>query len=155
MDNTIKIYINNHYIKSVDINKKSNINKLIKKAEEKYKIKLDGYLKITIHKGKNYGIIIEIKKEAIDYFDCFNIEIESDIEIIEETFLYQVDDFFEIEDIKDYQIYSYKGEIYLEPKNNIEKIIERVKIIYGKKAKYIREKAQIIKAEVITCIQLP
>lgn len=159
IDNAIKVYINKRYLKNIDIKNREDINSLIKKISDKYDIDLKGYLKIVIHSDKNYGIIIEITKEDIDYFDCFTIEIESDIEIVEESFLYEIEGFFDTEDLTGYQIYNYKGEIYIEPntykESQIDRIIEKVKIIYGTKARKIKEKAQIIKTEVISCTQLP
>lgn len=154
IESGVTVYLNNFYIKTNEINIKY-IDKIIKKISKKYNLDLDGYLKIIVHKDKNYGIIIEIERETIDYLDCFNIELESDIEIIDENFLYKIDDIFSIKDIRKYRIYNYESEIYLEilENTNIGPLIENSTVIYGEEIDKVKTKTKIIKPEVITCTQ--
>jgi len=150
----ITIYLNSSYIKENEINREY-IEKTLKNISEKYKLDLEGYLKITAHLDLNYGVILEIENENIDYLDCFNIEIESDIEIKEEKFLYKIYDIFSLKDIKKYKIYKCISDIYLEIIDwvNMEELIENSKVIYGKEIENIKRKSKIIKPEVITCMQ--
>lgn len=152
--NVITIYLNNSYIKEKQIDREY-IDKIIKNISEKYKLDLEGYIKITAHLDINYGIILEIENENIDYLDCFNIEIENDIDIKEETFLYKIEDIFSIKDIKKYKIYKCKSDLYLEIKNPISmgQLIENSTVIYGEDIEEIKAKSKIIKPEVITCMQ--
>lgn len=135
IDDNIIIYLNRQYF-NID---NENIENIIKKIKEKYKIKLEGYLDIIIHKDKYYGIIMEINK--IEYLDYFNNDLELNVTIEEDVFLYETDDILNI-DLNYITIYKDREKIYLRPNKdiNIEKLIENSNIIYGKKAKKIIKK---------------
>lgn len=159
IDNDISIYISKQYLNNINIEKKEEIKKIIKTVNKKYNLDLKGFLEIIIYQDKNYGIILKIKKEEPEYFDCFELNIETDIKIIKTTFLYKIDDYAILENLNIYKMIIYKDNLYLELKDstNIEigKIIENSKIIYDEKKDKIIKRGKIIKSEVITCKQLP
>ncbi|MBR3230273.1 MAG: hypothetical protein IKF91_05570 [Bacilli bacterium] len=147
IDDGINIYLNKQYLKSVDLNDTKTIKKIIKKINKKYDIDLYGYIEAKIYIDKNYGIIINLKKEELDYFDYFNNEIEMNIEIINDSFLYKIEDYNK-DLIKNKTIYKYKENLYINIDKidniNLGKILETSEIIYGEKAKTIIEKNNIV-----------
>lgn len=156
IDENIVFFLNKIYLDNVDIKDESLIEKklikLINKIQKQYNIDLNGYYNVYIYKDKNYGLIIEMEKEKLDYLDYFNNQIELNIEIIEDTFLYKTDNIFTIDKtlLEKLIIYINKDEIYLKIKENINdielgQIIENSQIIYGNKAKSIKKQSKIIR----------
>ena len=147
IDDGINIYLNKQYLKNVDLNDTKTIRNIIKKINTKYNIDIYGYIETKIYIDKNYGIIINLKKEELDYFDYFNDEIEMNIEIINDSFLYKIEDYNK-DLVKDKTIYKYKDNLYINIDKidniNLGKIIEISEIIYGEKAQNIIEKNNII-----------
>ena len=156
IDENIVFFLNKIYLDNVNIKDESLIEKklikLINKIQKQYNIDLNGYYNVYIYKDKNYGLIIEMEKEKLDYLDYFNNQIELNIEIIEDTFLYKIDNIFTIDKtlLEKLIIYINKDEIYLKIKENINdielgQIIENSQIIYGNKAKSIKKQSKIIR----------
>lgn len=156
IDENIVFFLNKIYLDNIDLKDESLIEKklikLINKIQKQYNIDLNGYYNVYIYKDKNYGLIIEMEKEKLDYLDYFNNQIELNIEIIEDTFLYKIDNIFTIDKtlLEKLIIYINKDEIYLKIKENINdielgQIIENSQIIYGNKAKSIKKQSKIIR----------
>ena len=148
----ITIYINKEELKINDLTKTS-IEKLIKNINKNYDINLKGYYNVGTYIDKNYGIIINIDKEELEYLDYFN-ELEINIEIIKDSFLYKIEDLSSIKNIINRCIMRKLNEnIYIEIKelSNIEMgiILENAIIIYGKEAKKIKNQSKIVNTEVI------
>lgn len=151
----ITIFLSNPYIKNLDLDNREMVEKFIYKINKKYNMELYGYYDVNIYLDKNYGIIINIKKEELEYIDYFNTNIEMNIEIMKDSFLYKIEDIYRIKDILNkFIIRKHKDNIYLEKKNisNIDLgiILENAEIIYGKEASIIVNKSEIINPEVIT-----
>ena len=156
IDENIVFFLNKIYLDNMDLKDENPIEKklikLINKIQKQYNIDLNGYYNVYIYKDKNYGLIIEMEKEKLDYLDYFNNQIELNIEIIEDTFLYKIDNIFTIDKtlLEKLIIYINKDEIYLKIKENINdielgQIIENSQIIYGNKAKSIKKQSKIIR----------
>ena len=156
IDENIVFFLNKIYLDNIDLKDENLIEKklikLINKIQKQYTIDLNGYYNVYIYKDKNYGLIIEMEKEKLDYLDYFNNQIELNIEIIEDTFLYKTDNIFTIDKtlLEKLIIYINKDEIYLKIKENINdielgQIIENSQIIYGNKAKSIKKQSKIIR----------
>lgn len=156
IDENIVFFLNKIYLDNMDLKDENPIEKklikLINKIQKQYNIDLSGYYNVYIYKDKNYGLIIEMEKEKLDYLDYFNNQIELNIEIIEDTFLYKIDNIFTIDKtlLEKLVIYINKDEIYIKIKENINdielgKIIENSQIIYGNKAKLIKKQSKIIR----------
>ena len=156
IDENIVFFLNKIYLDNIDLKDENIIEKklikLINKIQKQYNIDLNGYYNVYIYKDKNYGLIIEMEKEKLDYLDYFNNQIELNIEIIEDTFLYKTDNIFTIDKtlLEKLIIYINKDEIYLKIKENINdielgQIIENSQIIYGNKAKSIKKQSKIIR----------
>ena len=145
----IVIYIN----KKLVLHEKNKIEKIIINIKEKYNIEMQGFYNVKVYHDKDYGFIIEMEKEELEYMDYFN-DLEMNIEIIEDSFLYKIDDILRIKEILPKQlIRKYADKLYLEIKNiqNIELgiILENSEIIYGKEAEKIKNKSEIVNMEVI------
>ncbi len=146
-----KLYLNNIDLKDYNLIEKKLI-KLINKIQNKYLIDLNGYYNVYIYKDENYGIIIYMQKEELEYIDYFNEQLEFNIEVIEDSFLYKIDDILRLEKplLNKFIIYKNKDNLYLKPKEKISNIelgiiLENSEIIYGAQADKIKKKSQIIK----------
>ena len=146
-----KLYLNNIDLKDYNLIEKKLI-KLINKIQTKYLIDLNGYYNVYIYKDENYGIIIYMQKEELEYIDYFNEQLEFNIEVIEDSFLYKIDDILRLEKplLNKFIIYKNKDNLYLKPKEKISNIelgiiLENSEIIYGAQADKIKKKSQIIK----------
>ena len=156
IDENIVVFLDKIYLQNLDLTDQKVIEKklikLINKIQNKYIIDLNRYYNVFIYKDKNYGLIIDMKKEELEYLDYFNNQIELNIELIEDSFLYKVDDIFNINKtlLSKFVIYKDGETIYLKAKNDLNSIelgtiLENGEIVYGNKAQKIKRKSQIIK----------
>lgn len=107
-DEIMKIYLNKDYLKykNYNISKiEGNFKQIFETLKYCYNIEINGFYDIDVYIDKNYGIIIEMKKEDID-FDFYD-QVDMKISFHNQKFLYQ------IEDIKrNKKIYKYKNKFY-------------------------------------------
>lgn len=107
-DEIMKIYLNKDYLKykNYNISKiEENFKQIFETLKYCYNIEINGFYDIDVYIDKNYGIIIEMKKEDID-FDFYD-QVDMKISFHNQKFLYQIDD------IKKYKkIYKYKNKFY-------------------------------------------
>lgn len=155
-DLNVIIYLNHDKFENIDLNDKDDIEayfkSLFNKLKDFYNININGYYDINIYHDKFYGIILDLKKLDIDYIDYFDNQVEMSIRVIENTFLYQIDDIFWIDDnlLEKLDVISLNNKLYIKLKsdlNNIEfgKLIEFGKIIYSEEACKILQRGTIIK----------
>ena len=131
-DQCIVIYLNKYIFKDIDLNNKEVLQKYIKglllKIQDNYFLKFTGYYNITLYVDKNYGIIMEIEKDELEYLNYFSTSLNCN-----------------------YIVYVLDDKIYIKLKNSISNImmgsmIEKVnKIIYGKEKKEIVKRAKIVR----------
>lgn len=156
IDENIVIFLDKIYLHTLDLTNQNIIEKklikLINKIQNKYNIDLNGYYNVFIYKDNNYGLIIDMQKEELEYLDYFNNQIELNIEVIEDSFLYKIEDIFWLNKsiLNKCIIYKNGDTIYLKAKDNLNNfelgiILENGEIIYGKQANNIKKKSQIIK----------
>ena len=113
-DNLI-LYLNNEYLKykNYSISKiEDNFKSIFETLKYCYNIEIKGYYDIDIYIDEAYGIIIEMKKENLE-FD-YDDQIDMRISIHKQPFLYQIDDIY-----INNKIYKYKNKYYIN-KYNIE-----------------------------------
>lgn len=155
IDENIVIFLDKIYLHTIDLTNQNLIEKklikLINKIQNKYKIDLNGYYNVFIYKDNNYGLIIDMQKEELEYLDYFNNQIEMNSEVIEDSFLYKIEDIFRLDKKISQKFITYKNKenIYLKAKNKLTAIelgiiLENGEIIYGKKARKIERQSQII-----------
>lgn len=93
--NTI-IFLNKMIIESIDFLDKEDaedyFRQLFLKLKERYNIVINGYYILNLYIDEYYGMIIELKKEEMDYFDYYDNQIDMKIVINNEmNFLYEIE----------------------------------------------------------------
>lgn len=151
------IYLNKLYTNRIDLKKKDDLEDYFKnlflKMKDLYDMPLSGYYIITIYLDKQYGGIIDITKEDLEYIDYFGGQIDMRIAILDNIFLYQVKDIDSLKQQIPYGIiYQYKNNFYLELKKQIPDalyldLLEWSNIVYKENTEIIRKKGKKIKKE--------
>ena len=111
----IIIYLNNEYLKykNYNISKiEEHFKSIFQTLKYCYNLEIYGYYEIDVYIDKNYGIVIEMEKDDID-FECYD-QIDMRVTFHNQKFLYQIED---IEYNK--KIYKYKNKYYIK-KYNVE-----------------------------------
>ena len=94
-DNNLLIKIKDSGIKTLNFDDMSCVEKYFKKVllqlKDLYKIDIKGFYNIYAYIDLDEGIVLEIQKEDIDYYDSFH---QLELRIIKENtiFLYEIDD---------------------------------------------------------------
>lgn len=152
IDDNYVIYLNKTNLINFNFDKQDNLEeefkKIFKILKNNYNLKINGYYNIKIYQDNYYGIIIEIDKENIDYYDYFDYDdtITMRIKKYDIEIFYEVEDFLFIKDFLDYfKLYRSKNKLYLkiikELDNNIfYNLLEMSKINYNSNIKLIEIK---------------
>lgn len=85
----IKIYIYKENNINID---EEYLKTLFQKLDKFYNITLSGFFKADIYIDKNYGYIIYLEKEDIEYYDYYDNKVDMILTFEETEFLYQIDD---------------------------------------------------------------
>ena len=156
IDNSYIIYLNRLSIINFNFDNQDileeEFKKLFKILRDDYNLKVNGYYNIKIYEDKYYGIILEIIKENIDYYDYFDEDdtIAMRIKKYDVELFYEVEDFFFLGNfLSCFKIYTDKKKIYLKIIQEIDKnvffnLLEMSKINYDKRAKLIELKSMKI-----------
>lgn len=130
-DYNYTLYLNNLYIKDLNLDNKEDIEIYLKKLfliiKDRYDIDISGMFEIDIYVNNKYGIVIDIFKEDLEYLDYFSNQIDMQVNIIKDSiFLYEIDNLI------DNTLYKYDSKYYIniEDINDIS-IYEQGKIIFG------------------------
>ncbi len=149
----IILYLNKMYISSLDFSDKELADKYLKKLfvkiSNKYDIEFNGYYLVKLYVDTNYGVIIEIKNEELEYLDYFSNQIEMNTEVVYGSFLYEISDLNE-EFVDDFTIYKFDNKFYLRVRNDVSdmemgKLLEHAKIIYGISVSNIIKKGKVVR----------
>lgn len=136
-DNNLIVFLNKKMVSGVDFFNKSILEKyfrdLFLKFNETYDIDMNGSYNINVFADDNYGIVLEIEKEEIEYFDYYDV-VDMNITISKyNKFLYKLNNY--IDNLG--KIYLYNENLYLEPINidffKMGLLIENSEVVYGKK----------------------
>lgn len=120
-DNIIVIIKDNN-ISQVDFNDMVSVEKyfrkILLKLKDLYEIDIKGFYNIYAYIDLEEGIVLEIKKEVIDYYDTFH---QLELRIVKENveFLYEVDNILEFMN-KKFEIYCYNDRFFI--RNNYDDI---------------------------------
>lgn len=142
------IYLNKYHLKDLKLDQKKNVEdyfkKLFKKINNLYQLKIEGYYNVKVYENPLYGLIIEVDKLCNEYFSICGNKV--DMKIIfkfNSPFLYEVEDFFILDNLKDSikNIY-YHHRYYIELKNEIDDklynfLLENSHIVYNDKVQDI------------------
>ena len=145
------IFLNKIYLNQIDFEDKEKLEiyfrKLLKTLKEFYKININGYYEINVYVDNNYGVILELKKEEIEYFSYYEDEVDMQLIVYNTVFLYEIEDYFWMEkELKNkILLYKYNKKIYMVINHNIDdillgKIIENSNLKYKDNQKIIKEK---------------
>ena len=113
-ENNIIVFLND---KIININSDSRVELedelriLFKKLSNIYNLEIYWYYNISIYVDDYYGSIINLVKEDIDYIEYDKDQIDMRIIISKKTFLYKINNIFNL-DI-DSKIYKYNNNYYL------------------------------------------
>ncbi len=146
----LTIFLNNLYLKDINLNKKEVIEKFLNELTNKlkfyYDITLKGFINVWLYLDKNYGLVIKIEKEELEYFD-YSEALDMNIKVKEVSFLYELKEVLNKTFLNKFIIYKYRDNFYLKPKQKLSDIdmgilLENTKIIY-------KNVDRILKSEVI------
>lgn len=155
-ENNMIIYINNLHIDKVIFNDKEELEKyfqqLFNRLKKFYRINIRGYYDIKVYIDNFYGLVIQIKRDNIEYCDYFGNQVDMRITIENnDSFLYQINDIFSIDQkiFKKVCIIRYKDNFYLKinkPLNDIElaMLIENSTIIYDSEVNIVLKKGKVL-----------
>lgn len=94
-DLTFNIYVRKEEVSKIDIKNQEALEKYLKlifnKIKNRYNIIVEGFYNVIIYIDKSFGIIFNLNKEKLDYYDYFNGQIDLNITIKEVEFLYKID----------------------------------------------------------------
>jgi len=150
---TIVLYLNKMYISTLDFTDKEAteryMKRLLMKISTKYDIVFDGYYVINLCVDMNYGVVIEVVKEELEYLDYFGNQIEINTKVTQGSFLYEISNYDKTL-FKKFTVYKVKDKFYLRSKQIISdlemgQMLEQAEIVYGKEADDIIRKAKIVR----------
>ena len=126
-DDEYTVYLNKLYNEKINFfiveELEECMNNLFNIIKKTYDIELNGYYNVNVYIDNNYGVIINIKKEEIDYYDYFGDQIDTQITIHKDSeFMYKINDFMEVKKYleKNYNLYKYENELYIKLNNLID-----------------------------------
>ena len=129
------IFLNNEYLK-IDFNNIDELEDYFKDLfltlKNIYNIKLNGFYYIEVFVDKNYGVILELEKEELEYIDYYDNQVDMRVTVNDSEFMYLIND-YDLNDIM--EIYSFQNNLYGKLKKQINsikmgEILEKGKIIY-------------------------
>lgn len=116
---------------------------LFLKLKESYELKIQGYYNIDIYLDSLYGVIIEIEKEEMDYFEYDENQVDMRICIHETSILYELEEYIPM-DHDTYHIIWYDNKWYVKLKQKINDICLGRLLEYAK-IHYQEENEQILR----------
>ncbi len=129
------IFLNKEYLK-IDFNNIDELEDYFKDLfltlKNIYNIKLNGFYYIEVFVDKNYGVILELEKEELEYIDYYDNQVDMRVTVNDSEFMYLIND-YDLNDIM--EIYSFQNNLYGKLKKQINsikmgEILEKGKIIY-------------------------
>lgn len=149
-ENILIIYLKKQLIDTIDFTKKNELEKYFKelflKLKEYYNIKINGYYNINVYIDEFYGVVLELQKEELDYYDYFDNQVDMHILTEEVQFLYLIEDYFIINELNISKLYYYKDKYYILPNINTDYnyLLENSEVVY-KNTKEIIKFGRVIK----------
>ena len=153
-DDKINLYLNNAYLGKIDFSNKEAIEEYLKTIFLILKKRLNkefyGFYNIDIYVNNIYGVIIEINKEKIDFYDYMTNQIEMQVNIeTNSDFLFEIDDMFDNNLYLKTTLYLYNDKYYLDIPSDIDiNILEYVCIVYGKERDMVKRFGKKLKVNV-------
>lgn len=125
------------------------LRKIFKRLKYYYSIAIQGFYEVKAYKNKYYGLILELTREDLGYFDYDDGEIDMRIEIMDVDFVYEIRDVLELpkEILEKCSVYLYQNHFYLTIKEELSlpKLMEQVlSISYRPNPFLLKEKNKIV-----------
>lgn len=142
-DDNFIIHLNKCYLKDLNIKDKNSIElyfkKLFFKLKNNRRLNIQGYYHVKVYHNIQYGLIIDVNKLSNEYFNFYNNKVDMKITIdSHQPFLYEIEDYFIIEKLKDKikNIYYFYNKYYIELNDIIDDhlynfLLENSNIIYN------------------------
>ena len=109
----ITIFINKCLLDGVNLNEKKEVEqylkKLFRRLNEYYNVTINGYYDVDLYIDNFYGIVLDLKKDDISYYDYYENYVDMRIVYHQTDFLYEVDNFWNSDKVDNY---IYDGKIY-------------------------------------------
>ncbi len=157
--NNLIVFLNKSNVSDIDFFNRSELEdyfrKLFLKFNNDYDINMNGSYNIDVYIDDSYGIVLEIVKEDVEYFDYCDV-VDMKITVSKyKNFLYKLNGY--LNNFDNCDLYLYDGFFYISPHNidfySLGILIENSEIIYGKKCFDIMSKSKIIKCSDICCLE--
>ncbi len=146
-DNNLIVFLNNKRVEGVDFFDSMQVENYFRNLFLKlndYGYELSGSYSISVFIDEKCGVILEISENDIEYFDCYDVDMDITISKYK-NFIYKLNHF--INKI-DGNIYCYDGNFYFDPDYNdfisYGLLIENCEIVYGKKCFDIKKMGEKI-----------
>ena len=130
-----------------------NLRTIFLHLKNVYNLDMQGYYIVDIYKDVNYGVVVEIEKEELDYFEYFDNQVDMRISIhTDSIILYKFTDIFSIPNIllPNLDIYVHHNIVYgrvnqaLSPAQSSFLMEYHHSIVYGDSTKNIVQKNNLI-----------
>ena len=151
VDDNIIVFLNKHITKNLDYKDttilENELRNIFDKLNNYYDIKINGYYNVHIYIDDNYGAILELVQNDMDFLEYDDSLIDMRIIITNVKLLYKIEDLINLD--VDNNVYLYKGNMYLELLGKLDDIkegylLENSRVIY-KKMDEIRKYGKILK----------
>lgn len=151
VDDNIIVFLNKYITKNLDYKDKIVLEKELKNIFDKlnnfYNVKIKGYYDIHIYIDDNYGAILELIENEMDFLEYDDNLIDMRIIVTNVEFLYRIEDVINLD--KEYNIYLYKDNMYLEILDEVDDIeegciLENSEVVY-KNIDEIKKYGKILK----------
>lgn len=130
-----------------------NLRTIFLHLKDVYNLDMQGYYVVDIYIDACYGVVVEIEKEDLDYFEYFDNQVDMRISIHNDTMiLYEFIDIFSIPDmlLSNLDIYMYHDAFYAKLKKSLSPVQSALmlehyhSIVYGDNTKHIVQKNNLI-----------
>ena len=137
-ENHLVIYLRKNKVSNINFKDELKIEETLKdlfvRLNNYYDIKIKGYYNVDIYVDKYYGVVFDIGKEELEYYDYYDNQVDMKIIVKKIPFVYQVEDYFNIK-LNKFDVYKNCNNIYLLPKKKLTdmemaNLIENAIIIY-------------------------
>ena len=135
------IYLKKDLINNINFNVKDELEKYFKylfnRLNEYYYLEIKGFYNIKVYIDNSYGVVLELKKEDIDYYDYLDNSVDMRITIINEDFLYRLNDIDIVYKLcSKGKVYKYKNIFIIDkiPSSDYIKYSEFIDVIYDVKS---------------------
>lgn len=141
-DSHYEIFLNQVDTKNFDIEKKDLLEdyfkKIFRKLNKDYYIEVNGYYEVDVYQDPYYGMVLDIEKEDLDYYDFSYNEVNMRIQIEPHSeFLYEIEDPFLLDEVtlKKGMVSFYKDHFYFSFKEEptlieMAQLLEKSNLVY-------------------------